>query len=1173
YTAAEAAAIDQEELRRFLAETLPDYMAPTVYMPLSMMPMTPSGKIDRKALPEPEWQGAEYVYVAPANETERVLAEAFGEILGIRDKLGASEDFFILGGDSIKAIRLVSKLRDRGIHVAVSDIMSQKTVRGIASRVKQGRETAPSQAPYEGQVPDTAIVSFFKGLALPEPWHFNQCLLLSLKERAVLSALQKAFDALTYQHDLLRAVWRDEHLFVREAGEKLVIEEYRAASEEEVTEICGDIQSHIRMDEALVRVALIHGGEGDLFFIAAHHLVVDGVSWRILAADLESAYGAALSGNPIRLPEKSHTYRDYAEALQRRRNSFALQQEIPYWEATEKKMKELPLSKAKDYSRNFGEIVVTMDAEDTAKFLGGEFAKIRGNVNDALLAAVGRSFAKMQGVTAVSFHMEGHGREDLGEPLTTDRTVGWFTSIYPVVVDDLTGELLHDLLAAKEALHRVPNKGVGYNVLRFVEGRRKVDFTSEFAAQIEFNYLGDVSVEETETSCFAGSRIDTGNASSRKNVEGADISINCHVMGGCFELHLAYSRSAYDSDTAQRFAQGILDEMQGIASFLKEYDGSKLTATDLGENEWSEAEFETVLADFAKRGERIERIYPLLPMQEGMLLKHITEPESWAYRLVDVYEMDWAPEESQLRRALARLGKQHEVLRTAVIHEGVSAPRQAIVDRPLGLSMVDLRGEAHPEAAVKRLRDEILSDGFDLEKKPLFSLTCAKKDGESCYLLLARHHIIEDGWCTHLYMEDLARYLKEEKLGQRSEDADAPAAGVYEAAVRELLKKDREQGLQYWRKLLADYETRAEIPSFGDVPEKDRAPEDSLSIALDSAATEALASVCRKAGATLSNGVELLWGLVLSVCSRAEDVVFAKVVSGRDNLETDVANLVGLLINSAPVRLKLEKTTTALSALSALQKQTADSNRYDYCPLASIQQQTSLGSSLFQTVLAFENYNSGDDDSWDLGYGLLKPLVLREEIFDDICPSAYIMEGRLYLDISFRPSKYREGDIRRVLGLFRTLAEEIVRHPEKPLSSLALLNPTETEEMLCLSRGETLDYDTSETWIDLFLRHVQDTPDKIAAVDSEGAFTYRELDIASNSIAAYLLEKGAAANDFVAIQMGRVKEFLVAVIAVHKVGAAYVPIDPEYPEERIAYMLEESEARTVLTEETVAEAM
>ncbi|MBQ7477703.1 MAG: amino acid adenylation domain-containing protein, partial [Selenomonadaceae bacterium] len=926
------------------------------------------------------------------------------------------------------------------------------------------------------------------------------------------------------------------------------------------------------MEETLVRVALIHGREKDHLFIAAHHLVVDGVSWRILAGDLERAYGAALSGAAIRLPEKTHTYRDYAEALRRYRNSYALRQEIPYWEATEEKMKGLPLSRAKDYSRSFGTIVVTMEREATAKFLKGDFAKIHGEINDALLAAVGRSFAKVQGVTAVSFQMEGHGRENLGETLLTDRTVGWFTSVYPVVVDGLTGDLLHDLLAVKEALHRVPNKGVGYNVLRFIEGEKKVEFTSDFAAQIGFNYLGDMSVEEREgDSHFTGSRIDTGESFSRKNVFGPDLSINCLVMNGSFRLDLSYAQSLWDSEKARQFARGILAEMEDIASFLKEYDGSRLTATDLGENEWSEVEFEAVLARFAERGERIERIYPLLPMQEGMLLKHVTEPESWAYRLVSIFEMDWVPEESQLRRALDRLGKKHEVLRTAILHENVSVPRQAIVDRPLGLAMRDLSGEADPEAAVKRLREEILSGGFDMEKKPLFSLTCAKKDGESCYVVLAVHHIIVDGWCISLYLGDLVQYLREEKQGRLTEDRPAPLAGVYERAVREILQQDKEQGLAYWRGLLGGYETKAEISSYGEVPEEERAAEDECSISLDEDTTERLVDLCRKAGATPGNGVELLWGLVLSVCSRAEDVVFAKVVSGRDHTETDVNDLVGLLINSVPVRLKLEKTTTAQEALAALQEQTAESNRYDYCPLTSIQQQTELGVNLFQTVLGFENYNSGNEDIREEDF--LRPLVMREEHFDEINPSAYIQDGQMHLRISFQPSKYREKEIRRVLDLFKTLAEGIVRHPERPLSALARLNLEEREEMLRISRGEKLAYNQKETWLDLFLHHAKNTPEKTAVVDSRGAFTYGDLDRASDSIAIYLLKNGVVAGDFVALKMGRVKEFFAAVIAVHKVGAAYVPVDPEYPEERIRYMLEDSEAKAVLTAETVAETL
>ncbi|MBR4695959.1 MAG: AMP-binding protein, partial [Selenomonadaceae bacterium] len=258
-------------------------------------------------------------------------------------------------------------------------------------------------------------------------------------------------------------------------------------------------------------------------------------------------------------------------------------------------------------------------------------------------------------------------------------------------------------------------------------------------------------------------------------------------------------------------------------------------------------------------------------------------------------------------------------------------------------------------------------------------------------------------------------------------------------------------------------------------------------------------------------------------------------------------------------------------ALSALQEQTAESNRYDYFPLASIQQQTELGANLFQTVLAFENYNSGQEDTREKDF--LRPLVMREEHFDEINPSAYILDGQLTFRISFRPSKYREREIQRVLGLFRTLAEGIVRHPEQPLSSLARLNPEEREEMLRLSRGEELEYNKEETWLDLFQSHAKNTPEKTAVVDSKGAFTYGELERASDSIAAWLLEKGVKEGSFVALKMGRVKEFLASVIAVHKVGAGYVPIDPEYPEERTRYMLEDSEAKAVLTEETVAEAL
>ena len=1157
--------IDPGALKAFLAETLTDYMVPAIYMRLENMPVTPNGKIDRKALPEPEIAAREYV--EPAGAAEKAVAAAMQKILNMKTAPGALDSFFELGGDSIKAIRLSSLLRDDDLAVSVADIMQQKTVRGIAGAAQAKKGPEISQEPFEGDVEETPIVAFFRDLHLPPPWHYNQTELFLLRDRMAAEELQRIFNALTVQHDMLRAIWTDNRLTVRPADTAILIEEYSASSEEEITAICREIQSHIRMEEALVRAALIHAPDADCFCLACHHLVIDGVSWRIITADLETAFAQDKGGKAIQLPRKTQPYADYARAIRKYRSSDQLAQEIPYWNAVQKKLEALPLSDGKDYSREFARLTVTMSAEDTERFLRTNYDAFGLTLNDALLTAVCRSWRRLRGDRPVPVQLEGHGREELDEPLYTDRTVGWFTSIYPVVFEGLTGDMRRDLMAVKETLHRIPHKGVGYNVLRYAGGEDAPDFHTDRIPPLSFNYLGemDEGSPEEETQ-FRAAHIDTGEAVSPRNTEGSGFSINCLTRGGVFTLTVDHDPAEFDPGQAGEIAGGILEEMRRIVTFLSETNASMTTASDLGETEWSEEEFEAVTADFESRGERVERIYPLLPMQEGMLLRHLQDPEAWAYRLVDIFEMDWVPTEAQLRHVLDRMGAKHEVLRTSIVYKNVSVPRQAIIDRPLGLAMADLTAEADPEAAVKRLREEILTHGYDLQDKPLFGLTCAKVSDSRCYLVQAQHHIITDGWCTALCMEDLTRYLQEEMTGQFTEER-LSAGGRYEAAVREILRKDMKAGLNYWRELLSGYETRAEVPSYGTVPENERSEEDLLTVVLDAKKTRQLEQLCGQEGATLSNAVELAWGMALGVCSRTKDAVFAKVVSGRDNTETRVDDLMGLFINSVPVRVKWDDRTSARDALRALNQQAARSNGYDYCPLADIEQQTDLGSELLQSVLAFENFAGGRENGAEAP--LLRPLELREEIFSAINPVSFVENGQLTFCLTFDTRLYRGEEIRRLLSMIRMLLEGMIRNPDCALGALDLLDEDDIREIITRSKGETLAYDIRETWLDLFRKWVKERPDHVAVVDSESSYTYAELDRASNAVAAWLIGRGVRENSFVALRMGRVKEFAAAVVGVHKAGAAYVPVDPEYPEDRIAFMLEDSEAKAALDGETV----
>lgn len=1166
YTASEA--VDEAALAAFMAESLAEYMVPGVFISMETMPHNVNGKIDRKALPDPVIHAAQD-YVAPATDLERDVVSAMSRVLGMDEALGVTHDFFELGGDSIKAIRMVSQLRNMGYSTSVANVMKARTARAIAASLASGADEAISQKPTEGAVEDTAILGFFRDWNLPNPDYFNQSTLLKIHGEASLDALQKASDAIVYQHDMLRAVLRDGHLWVRSAEEGIAIEEYtlEADEPEAVRALCEEIQSHLDVRQALVRLALIHAGKRDLFFLTAHHTIVDGVSWRIWMDDLETAYRQALHGEQIRLPAKTHTYKDYAEAMKAYRSSYALSQEIPYWKAVEERMLRLETSDNRDFSRRFDTLSVAMSPKDTDLFLRTKLNVLRLEVNDLLLTALGQGYRQVFGKDAVSIRMEGHGREELGRKLSTDRAIGWFTSVYPVVLEGFTGDAGSDLIRVKEILHAIPNKGVGSNILTFVAGNPEAGLQTVLAPLVTFNYLGDVSGEGERGEYFEPDTCDGISAGldyyAPRNHAGSDITINCLVDEGRFSLWMDYNAGRFTKAQAAEFAETILHRIISLSDFLNSQPQPLAsTASDLGETEWSPEEFAGIMAEFSARGETIRRIYPLTPMQEGMLLEHVAHPESRAYRLIEIYESTRPLDEALLRHAVDALAQRHEVLRTAIIHKGVSRFRQAIVDRKLPLTIVDLTDSAAPFAEAQKIRLDILDNGYDLQDKPLTQFVYCKT-AQGGYLIFATHHIITDGWCFETILRDLNTLLRGEELTGNSD-------GQYECAVREQLSRDKNAAVSYFTKLLDGYEESAIVSSWGEVPEGERDVHDQIQCVLPQKNTEKLSTLCKSVWATLADGFNLAWGLVLQTINRTDDVVFSTITSGRDGYSLDVSDLVGLFINPVPVRVNADAQTTARQALMVLNRQAGETKPHDFCPLADIQNALGGDIRLSGLIISFENYSEGEP-----GESLLRPAFIREEHeAGSVDVDASVQpDGSISMLLSYDPAMYRGTDMKRLLALFTNYVERMTEMPDTPLDTLPLLNDADLQSVLALSKGETLPYDVNQTWLDLFGTQVSKTPDSIAVSDEGGSYTYAGLDRASDSVAAYLIGRGVQENSFVAIRMGREKEFLAAAIGVHKAGAAYVPIDPEYPQERIDYMLEDSGAKVLLTREDVLEAV
>ena len=565
-----------------------------------------------------------------------------------------------------------------------------------------------------------------------------------------------------------------------------------------------------------------------------------------------------------------------------------------------------------------------------------------------------------------------------------------------------------------------------------------------------------------------------------------------------------------------------------------------------------------------------QHVYPLTPLQEGMLLTYLADPASTAYRLLFRLSLSMLPTETMLRHTLDYLAQKHEVLRTAILYDGVPQPCQAIVNRQPGLEMLDLTGESDIDAAAARIHQEQLHRHLSLTDDPLFRVVCMKTGDNSCQLLIFIHHIIADGWSKPIIFRDFLMKMEAEADGKPL-TADNHQQGRYETFVRQLLRRDRKPALAYWKNLLAAYDTRAAIPSYGK-PTKDES-KSPVCHTLDKALTTSLRQLAATTGVTLNTVLELGWGLMLQSFCRTDDVVFLRVVSGRNSDTNDYSKLIGLCINSVPVRVRTAPTDTVAQSLKALQVQAAQSASYDFCPLSDIQEQTGLGSSLYQSVMAFENYPL-DDTLLTAGHKWnIKPIQMEEEAFGELAVTIVPEpDGTLQLTFTYDASLYGEPQIQQVAETFETIVRNMAVLSDGQLMKLPLVTPTVQEELIRLGAGTHLDLDTDKTYMDYFLQRAATCPDALAVADATGTLTYSQLDRYSNLIAGRLLAAGVQPHDFVGVMTERIREFPVCVFGIHKAGAAYLPLDPAYPTDRLSYMLEDSGTRILITTHGVLDA-
>ncbi|MGV9315007.1 amino acid adenylation domain-containing protein [Streptomyces sp. NPDC003691] len=1183
------------ELRKFAAARLPDYMVPSAFVVLGRLPLGPTGKLDRRALPEPEFGGG--VYRAPRTETEAIITSAYADVLGV-DRIGADDDFFAVGGDSLRSIQVVARARSRGLALTTREIFESRTAARLAEVVAAHREQTPVLAEDEGggtgplPLPPVARQIFGNGGGTGR---FAMALTLELPPGIDESGLTATLDAVLDRHDLLRArlVHGDEpHLVVREPGT------VRAR------DLIRRIPCHGRWDEppfpgaagaaadaAAGRLDPAAGTMADFVWFAPeapqpgrllvvlHHLVVDGVSWRILMADLATAWQQARAGRTPRLPAPGTSARRWAAALRAEALTPEREAELPYWQdvaaTPDPPLGTRALDPAVDVMSTADTVRVQLPAETTEAVLTALPAAFRGTAGDVLLAALALAVNRWSGAgRPVLVRLEGHGREDgLIPGADLSRTVGWFTSMYPARLDvrgvDPTDVLAGGPAAAKavklvkEQLRAIPDQGIGYGLLRHLNPGTAPGLAGYPAPQIGFNYLGRLAGADVPGQLRGDG---WGPAAwSAEPVPAPDPDLPALSL-------LEVSAVAVDTPEGPRlkaafmFPTGALshDRVTALAGLWAELlDGMAVHAARPGTGGLTPSDAPLVrprqdeIEEWEQRYGPLTEIWPQSPGQSGILFEAALADGAFdVYHMQFVLHLSGPVDPARMRAAGRALLDRHPNLRSVFLTGAAGDPVQVVPERvTMPWRHLDLTGhdEAGQRAALDACLAEDRAEQLDPTRPPLMRLALLSCGAGRAKLVITAHHALFDGWSSPTVITDLVRlYAGTDEL---------PPVRNYGSYLAWLAGRDRAASADRWAAELAGLD-RPTLVAPDARPGETASAVGRVEVPLSVDRGRELARRAAELGVTLNTLLQGAWAILLSKLTGRQDVVFGAAVNGRPAELPGSDEMVGLFINTLPVRVPCRPGEPVADTVTALQRRQTALLDHNHHGLADIQRATGLPV-LFDTIVVFQSYPIDRE-------GLVEANTSAGFTIDAIRPFAgshYPLtlnssDPYLRLSLDYQNHVYDRASAELLAGRLVRVLEQIAADPRLPVGAVEVLSPAERQWLL-RDLNDTAHPVAAATLPAAFEAQVRRDPDRVAVISGQQTLRYGEFNRRANRLAHWLLERGAGAERIVAVRIPRSVELMVAVYAVVKAGAAYLPVDTGLPAERVRQLLDG--ARPLLT--------
>nr|WP_189594656.1 non-ribosomal peptide synthetase [Streptomyces massasporeus] len=910
--------------------------------------------------------------------------------------------------------------------------------------------------------------------------------------------------------------------------------------------------------------------ESGRLLVMAHHLVVDGVSWRVLLPDLARAYEG------VELEPVGTSFRRWAQEL----TTLDRSDELDLWKAqlegSQLPLGSRPLNPATDTASTVEHLHLSLPAEVTGALLTEVASRYRAGVNDVLLTAFARAVADWRGQASsreVLVELEGHGRENVVDGVDLSRTVGWFTSMFPVRLDAGTpGENPgRSLKRVKEQLHALPDHGIGYGLLRHANPQTASVLSQLPSPQLGFNYLGrfEVSAGQGEPWSLV-TDVDLGDGRDPGMPLTHVLDLNAATLdtpdGPRLNADWSWPSALFTPDQVRELAEAWFAELRALVAHVTDPHAGGLTPSDV-------RPLVTVTQDQIDRLEtdhgRLTDILPLSPLQQGLFFHAVYDEHGEdVYTVQLALDIEGTVDREALRGAIRTLLTRHANLRAAFRNDGLGTPVQVVpADVELPYAEVDLTTlpEQVRAAAAHRFVAEDRARRFDLARPPLMRFTLVSTATDRHRLVVSHHHLLLDGWSMPVFLGELFTLY-----GAGGDGSSLGRLTPYRDYLAWVAEQDRGAAEAAWRRVLDGVDE----PTLLAAPDPSRAPVQPVRtrVELPQAQTAALARWARERGVTVNTVVQAAWAVMLGQLTARDDVVFGATVSGRPPQVSGVESMVGLFINTLPVRVALDPAETFGALLDRLQAQQAGLMDHQFVPLADVQRATGVGE-LFDTLVVFENYPLDANGLRAQAGGL--GVVGGDNHESTHYPlSLTVGLGRsLGLDLAHRPDLIGQDRVDTLAACVLRLLTEAAGQAGTPVGQLRLL--TDADERLVLGdwSGEAHAEPGAEPLLARFARRVAENPGATAVICGEQRLTYAELDDRATRLAALLGERGAGLERFVAVALPRSADLVTALLGVLKSGAGYVPLDPEHPAERLGHVLADARPSLLITTSGTAKAL